>query len=152
MDASHWQVSTDSPLPIYRQIAEQVRRFIAAGQLEVGECLPSVRAMAEHFAINPMTVSRAYAALCEEGVLLRRRGAGMVVAPRTGRAGLTAEARLRLLESKLQEVILEANDLGLAAGPVCERLHALFLSPPMAGTRAVRAPRRAVRSPARGVR
>ena len=63
----------------------------------------------------------------------------MVVAPRTGRAGLTAEARLRLLESKLQEVILEANDLGLAAGPVCERLHALFLSPT---TPVVAAPRR----------
>lgn len=128
MDASQWQVSSTSPVPIYRQIAEQVRRFVAAGQLQVGERLPSVRAMGERFRINPMTVSRAYAALASEGVLLRRRGAGMVVAPRTGKAGLTAEARLRLLESKLQEVILEANDLGLAAGPVCERLHALFLS------------------------
>lgn len=139
MDASQWQVSGTSPVPIYRQITEQVRRFVAAGQLQVGERLPSVRAMAARFGINPMTVSRAYAALCEDGVLLRRRGSGMVVAPRTGRAGLTAEARLRLLESKLQEVILEANDLGLAAGPVCERLHALFLSPT---TRAVATPRR----------
>ncbi|GAB3736038.1 hypothetical protein GCM10028794_16160 [Silanimonas algicola] len=139
MDASQWQVSGASPVPIYRQITEQVRRFIAAGQLQVGERLPSVRAMAARFGINPMTVSRAYAALCEDGVLLRRRGSGMVVAPRTGRAGLTAEARLRLLESKLQEVILEANDLGLAAGPVCERLHALFLSPT---TPAVTPPRR----------
>lgn len=128
MDASQWQISNDSPAPIYRQIAEQVRRFVAAGQLQVGERLPSVRAMAERFGINPMTVSRAYAELAGDGVLLRRRGAGMVVAPRSGKAGLTAEARLRLLESKLQEVILEANDLGLAAGPVCERLHALFLS------------------------
>lgn len=129
MDASQWQVSGTSSVPIYRQITDQVRRFVAAGQLQVGERLPSVRAMGARFGINPMTVSRAYAALCDEGVLLRRRGAGMVVAPRTGKAGLTAEARMRLLEAKLQEVILEAKDLGLAAGPVCERLHALFLSP-----------------------
>ena len=139
MDTSQWQVSGMSPVPIYRQITDQVRRFVAAGQLQVGERLPSVRAMARRFGINPMTVSRAYALLCEEGVLLRKRGAGMVVAPRTGKAGLTAEARMRLLEAKLQEVILEANDLGLAAGPVCERLHALFLSP---GVSAVAAPRR----------
>lgn len=142
MDASQWQVSSSSPVPIYRQIAEQVRRFIAAGQLQVGERLPSVRAMAERFGINPMTVSRAYAELGSEGVLLRRRGVGMVVAARTGKASLTAEARLRLLESKLQEVILEANDLGLAAGPVCERLHALFLSPSTVGVAGVRRPRR----------
>lgn len=147
MDASQWQVSGTSPVPIYRQITEQVRRFVAAGQLQVGERLPSVRAMAARFGINPMTVSRAYAALCEDGVLLRRRGSGMVVAPRTGRAGLTAEARLRLLESKLQEVILEANDLGLAAGPVCERLHALFLSPT---TPAVAARRRRRQLPSPG--
>ena len=147
MDASQWQVSGTSPVPIYRQITEQVRRFVAAGQLQVGERLPSVRAMAARFGINPMTVSRAYAALCEDGVLLRRRGSGMVVAPRTGRAGLTAEARLRLLESKLQEVILEANDLGLAAGPVCERLHALFLSPTTPAVAALRRRRRQLPSP-----
>ena len=133
MDASLWVVESGSALPLYRQIAEQVRRFVAAGQLQVGERLPSVRALAQRFGINPMTVSRAYALLAEEGVLLRRRGAGMVVAPRTGKAGLTAEARMRLLEARLQDVIREATDLGLAAGPVCERLHALFLTPGPAG-------------------
>lgn len=143
MDASQWQVSGASSVPLYRQITDQVRRFAAAGQLQVGERLPSVRTMASRLGINPMTVSRAYAALCEEGVLLRKRGAGMVVAPRTGKTGLTAEARLRLLEEKLQEVILEATDLGLAAGPVCERLHALFLSP---ASSAAAAPRRRRRS------
>ncbi len=128
MDASLFLVSPSSPDPIYRQIADQVRRFVAAGQLPVGDGLPSVREMAEHHAVNPMTVSRAYSQLESEGVLERRRGVGMVVAAARG-AGLTAEARMRLLETRLRDVIREANDLGLAAGPVCERLHALFLSP-----------------------
>lgn len=127
MHVSGFQIDAASPSPIYRQIAEQVRRFVAAGQLRIGEALPSVRAMAEHHAINPMTVSRAYSQLENAGVLERRRGVGMVVAATRG-AGLTAEERLRLLESRLCEVIREAGDLGLAAGPVCERLHALFLS------------------------
>lgn len=129
MDAKQWIIEPSASLPIYRQIAAQVRRFVAAGQLHVGERLPSVRVMAERHGINPMTVSRAYAQLAEEGLLERRRGAGMVVSARPSRAGLTAEARMRLLEVRLQDVIREARDLGLAAGPVCERLHALFLSP-----------------------
>ena len=128
MDASLFLIAPGSPDPIYRQVVEQVRRFVAAGQLRVGEGLPSVREMAEHHAVNPMTVSRAYSQLEAEGVLERRRGVGMVVAAARG-AGLTAEARLRLLEPRLRDVIREAGDLGLAAGPVCERLHALFLMP-----------------------
>lgn len=128
MDSTFFQINPASPDPIYRQIAEQVRRFVAAGQLRVGEGLPSVRDMADHHAVNPMTVSRAYNQLESEGVLERRRGVGMAVAATRG-AGLTAEERMRLLEPRLRDVIRESTDLGLAAGPVCERLHALFLSP-----------------------
>lgn len=128
MDASHFLISPASADPIYRQIVEQVRRFVAAGQLRIGEGLPSVRDMADHHAINPMTVSRAYSQLEAEGVLERRRGVGMAVAEARG-VGLTADARMRLLEPRLRDVIREASDLGLAAGPVCERLHALFLTP-----------------------
>jgi len=59
------------------------------------------------------------------GALERRRGLARVAATRS--AGLTAEDRL--LEGRLRDVLREADDLGMAAAPVCERLHALFLSP-----------------------
>lgn len=131
-------IAPAAPDPIYRQIADQVRRFVAAGQLRIGEGLPSVREMAGYHAVNPMTVSRAYSQLESEGVLERRRGVGMVVSA-TRACGLTAEARLRLIEPRLRDVIREAGDLGLAAGPVCERLHALFLSP------GIKSPARAAR-------
>ena len=62
----------------------------------------------------------------------------------TGLAEFGRVERLRLLEAKLQEVILEANDLGLAAGPVCERLHALFLRPSSSPGEKARRPRRPV--------
>ncbi len=145
MDTSLWSVDPQAPSPLYRQIAAQVRRFVAAGHLHPGERLPSVRTLAARHGLNPMTVSRAYATLVEEGVLERRRGAGVHVATRHTRAGLPADARMRLLEDRLQDVIREANDLGLAAGPVCERLHALFLAPttdapPKARRRQRRAP------------
>lgn len=147
MDTAQWAIDGSSNQPIYRQIAEQVRRFVAAGQLQVGERLPPVRQLAARFGINPMTVSRAYGLLVEEGLLLRRRGASLAVAPKEGRSGLTADARMRLLEARLHDVIREANDLGLAAGPVCERLHALFLTPGAEKARSPRRGKRATRAP-----
>ena len=126
MDPALILLHNDSPEPLYQQIVEQLRRLVASGQLQPGEGLPSVRDMAAHHAINPMTVSRAYQHLQLEGLLARRRGVGMRVAPRQQRPP-TAEERLRLLEPRLHAVIRESRELGLAAGPVCDRLHSLFL-------------------------
>lgn len=66
--------------PIFRQIIDQVKRFVASGQLRSGDTLPSVRTVALQHAINPMTVSKAYNMLESEGVLVRMRGVGMVIA------------------------------------------------------------------------
>ena len=75
----NFDITPSSPTPIYRQIVEQVRRLIASGQLQPGDDLPSVRAVAQLHAINPMTVSKAYSMLETEGTLTRRRGVGMVI-------------------------------------------------------------------------
>ncbi len=80
--AQLFSIVTGSPDPIYRQLSDQVRRFVAGGQLAAGDELPSVREVAQALAVNPMTVSKAYSLLEAEGVLARRRGLGMVVAER----------------------------------------------------------------------
>ncbi len=61
---------------------DQVKRYVVSGQLNAGDTLPSVRSVALQYAINPMTVSKAYNMLEVEGVLVRMRGVGMVVADR----------------------------------------------------------------------
>lgn len=48
--------------------------------LKADEQLPSVRNLATALQINPMTISKAYAQLELEGVLIRKRGVGMLVA------------------------------------------------------------------------
>lgn len=80
----NYDIHPSSSTPIFRQIMDQVKRFVASGQLNSGDSLPSVRAVALQYAINPMTVSKAYNMLEAEGVLLRMRGVGMVVAGRRG--------------------------------------------------------------------
>src|SRR5690606_276793 len=73
-------LNPQSGIPIYRQLAEQIRRMVAGGQLQAGDELPSVRELAVAHAVNPMTISKAYSLLEVEGVLVRQRGKPMQVA------------------------------------------------------------------------
>jgi GntR family transcriptional regulator len=111
-----------SGVPIYRQLTEQIRRMVASGQLEPGAELPSIRDLALKHAINPMTVSKAYALLESEGVLERHRGKPMTVAG-TPRAQSSPGKRLTQLEPLLDQLIVAATQLGLAEADVVEALH-----------------------------
>ncbi len=68
-------------IPIYRQIMDQIRRQIVSELLAENSKLPSVRDLAAQIKVNPMTVSKAYAYLEMEGLLLRNRGIGLFIAP-----------------------------------------------------------------------
>ena len=74
------QIDHHSGQPIYRQVIDQIRRQVMAGQLREGEQLPSVRDLAAQLRVNPMTISKAYSLLEMEGLLDRRRGVGLFVA------------------------------------------------------------------------
>jgi GntR family transcriptional regulator len=117
----HLDIAPHSPVPLYRQIVDQVRRLAAGGKLQTGAELPSVRAIAAEHAINPMTVSKAYSLLEAEGVLERRRGLGMVVAATAAAHGTASSAtqraaeRLALLEPALRAAAQQATQLDLNA-------------------------------------
>lgn len=70
-------LSPNSGAPLYRQLMDQLRVEIFSGRLAPGAMLPSVRQVAQDLEINPMTVSKAYSRLQEEGVLERVPGLGM---------------------------------------------------------------------------
>ena len=74
------EIDHHSGVPIYRQVIEQIRRQIMAGQLTEGQQLDSVRDLAGRLRVNPMTISKAYALLEVEGLAERRRGIGLFVA------------------------------------------------------------------------
>ena len=108
-----------SGTPIYRQLLEQVRRLVASGRLAPGDALPSVRELAVEHAVNPMTVSKAYALLEAEGVLERNRGKPMTVAAQP-RAQAALRERLRRLDSEAEQLVLAAKQLELTKRDVLD--------------------------------
>jgi len=118
------QVDPASRLPIYRQLAAQIREAVARGRLRPEEKLPSVRDLSRQLVINPNTVARVYTELEREGVLNTRPGLGVFVAQPGN--DLTKRARKERLLSLADELLTAAVHLGFSAdevlGLVSERL------------------------------
>jgi GntR family transcriptional regulator len=110
-----------SSVPIYQQLAEQVRRMVAGGQLAPGSELPSVREMAQEHTVHPMTISKAYSLLEAEGVLERHRGKPMRVAAQR-RDQVNLAARLKQIEPQLDALALSARQLELSPEEVIAQL------------------------------
>ena len=72
-------IQNESKVPIYEQIVAQVTFAIAAGDLEPGDPILSVRKMAEKLLVNPNTVARAFEELERRGVVTAKRGRAMEV-------------------------------------------------------------------------
>jgi GntR family transcriptional regulator len=103
-------LNPQSGIPIYRQVVDQVTRLIAGGHLAPGTALPSVREVALEHAVNPMTVSKAYALLEAEGLLERQRGKPMRVAARR-RSQAALPERLDQLAGSVEQLVLAARQL-----------------------------------------
>lgn len=104
-----FNIATGSSIPIYKQIADQVRLAVANGKLTVETQLPSVRALAEELVVNPNTVARAYTDLAREGFIEARAGKGVFIIPK--RKVVSREEGWRRLEPMIDGLIGEAAAL-----------------------------------------
>lgn len=127
------ELDSDSPIPIYHQIAEAIRRKIHLGELAPGARLASLREAAEHLGVNLHTVRHAYAELAREGLLESRRAAGTRVTERKP----TAAPSRRALHRYVGRILSEASDeFGLTAkqlaDAILEHPQATSATPPVA--------------------
>jgi GntR family transcriptional regulator len=115
------KIDPRSHLPIYRQIAEEIRAAVAAGIYRPGEILPSLRAMAVELQVNPNTVQRAYDELEREGVIYSQRGRGLFVCEKgTASAQLTAGDGIR---RSFDEAIRSSFAAGMRIKQIREIFH-----------------------------
>jgi len=118
------QIDHHSGQPIYRQVIDQIRRQVMAGQLREGEQLPSVRDLAAQLRVNPMTISKVYSMLEMEGVLERRRGVGLfVVALARDKA---SRSKADMLEEALTKAVVTAVQLGIPEDKARDMLTRLY--------------------------
>ncbi|MBN9176810.1 MAG: GntR family transcriptional regulator [Microbacterium sp.] len=98
--------------PLFLQIAENVEDAILDGALPEDSRAPSTNELAAFHRINPATAAKGVNMLVDKGVLVKRRGIGMFVAP-GARAALLAERRSAFADRYIQPLIAEARTLGL---------------------------------------
>ena len=107
-----FRIDSQSGVPIYRQIAQQVEQAVLAGVLVSGDRLPAVRELAVDLAVNPNTVVKAYDELQRAGVIEQPRGRGTFV---RGAPVLPDDERRQRLEAAAAGFVAEARRLGFAA-------------------------------------
>ena len=117
-------ISNTSGIPIYEQIAAQIKDKILAGQLKEEELLPSIRLLAKELRISVITTKRAYEELERSGFIVTVAGKGSYVAPRNPQ--LLREEHLRRVEGHLSRAVEDARTGGIPKEEVFEILNLLY--------------------------
>jgi GntR family transcriptional regulator len=112
----HFQINPNSGVPVYRQMVDQVKYYIASETLKPGDQLPSIRELAQKLAINPTTVVRVYSDLEHEGVIETRHGKGAFVTD-SGHH-MNAAERERILRTLARHLAVEAVQMRAPAAQV----------------------------------
>ena len=107
----HLRIDPAQGAPIYLQLIGQVKYLIARGDLGPDDELPSVRALASQYLINPNTVARAYLELEREGLIYKKRGMGTYVA--AAALQMAGDEKRRIVRELLARAVEEGLQLGL---------------------------------------
>src|SRR5438094_2084456 len=108
--AMNLTIDGHSPIPIRRQLTEQLKHAIESGGVARDQALPSIRELAGFLGINANTVARVVEDLKQSGYVEARRGKGVFVAPAP-----PIRPAPHLRESFLQETVIRAAALGMTA-------------------------------------
>lgn len=110
-----FRVQFEPGISLYEQVVYAAKKAVVSGQMRAGDAFPSVREISKALKINPNTAHKVVMQLVDEGILEVRSGIGTVVAKR---ANSTAADRGNLLNKELEQLIVEAKNLGLSMDDV----------------------------------
>ena len=113
-------ISTNTNTPIYEQITSQIKKMVMCGQLQQGEPIPSMRALAKSLHVSVITVQRAYEELQRDGFIETTVGKGSFISA-TNKAFFEEEQQ-KIIEQHLEEAV----KLSRACGIELEKLQVLL--------------------------
>jgi GntR family transcriptional regulator len=102
-------IATGNGMPIYLQIANQVKHLVASQRLGPGDEIPPIRVLAQQLLVNPNTVARAYLELERDGVVVKRHGSGTYISDKG--SPLARKERLKILTERVDGLVAEARHL-----------------------------------------
>jgi GntR family transcriptional regulator len=107
------KIDVHSPIPIRRQLTEQLKHVIESGGVPQDQALPSIRELAGFLGINTNTVARVVEDLKQSGYVEARRGRGVFVA-----SVPPARPSSHLRQGFLRDTVVRAAALGMTADDV----------------------------------
>src|SRR5260221_2282222 len=111
----------DDTRPIFVQVDERIEEDILAGRLAEEEQVPSTNQFAALYQINPATAAKGVNLLVDQGILYKKRGLGMYVAP-GARTRLLAKRREHFYEQYVVPMLQEAERLGITPEQLTEMM------------------------------
>ncbi len=117
-------ITNTGGVPIYEQIAVQIKGMILNGTLKEGDALPSMRALAQDLRVSVITTKRAYEILESEGFIQSFTGRGSFVS--AADPEMLKEQNLREIEEHLGKAAEIAKRSGVSLDELCDILKLLF--------------------------
>lgn len=117
-------ITNTGGVPIYEQIASQIKGLILGGELKEGDPLPSMRNLAQDLRISVITTKRAYEILESEGLIESYTGRGSYVSAQNPE--LMREQNLREIEQLLSKVSDIAKRSGVSYEEITDVLNMIY--------------------------
>jgi GntR family transcriptional regulator len=114
----HFQVNPHSGVPVYRQVMDQVRYYVASGALKAGDQLPSIRELAQMLGVNPTTIVKTYTELEHGSVIEMQHGKGAFVAAKP--AKMSEVERHSLLQRLARHLVVEGRQMGASGEEILQ--------------------------------
>ena len=99
--------------PIFLQLAEQLEEAILSGAYPEGSQVPSITEYAATYKINPATANKGINLLVSAGLLYKKRGIGMFVAPGAGQK-VRQKRKAAFYDGYIRPLVKEGASLDLA--------------------------------------
>lgn len=105
-------INDRSPIPIYRQIVEALRREIFSGVYEPDSRFPSIRELSAELKVNPATISKAFQELESDNLIYFKRGQGAFVTPQN-EDKILEQIKIEI-KRKIEEIVKNSLTMGLS--------------------------------------
>lgn len=117
------QISNNTDTPIYEQLKNEIIRAIMTGEVQPGEALMSMRALAKELKISIITTKRAYQDLEQEGYVYSIVGKGTFVSEQN--ASVQRERVLLEIEKNIEELLKTAHQIDLSTEELVDMIHVI---------------------------